>query len=107
MVDGWNVRKYNGNRQRDDLLEFAKGGYKKVKPENFVSGPFGPLGYVKGLLMDIGTVALDLYQKIVDMGVPPVVVGATMCVFGMLLSVTTVIVVAWVTTSREDRQKQD
>jgi len=84
FVDGWNVRKYKGSRTKEDLLQFARGGYKNVEPDSFVTSPFGPLGYAKGVLMDIGIVMLDVYQFFVDKGVPPVIVGITMCIGGMV-----------------------
>jgi len=104
LVDGWHVHPYKGSRTKDDLVLFAKGGYKSVEPMSFVSSPFGPLGYAKGTMMGVGNMLLDCYEWLVGMGLPKALAGGIMCVCGMFGSVIWVVMFAYMTSGREEKR---
>jgi len=66
FIDGWTVRQYEGQRSVEALVKFSTKGYKDVEPMPFISSPFGPVGQLRSLLMNVGAKILNAYEYLVE-----------------------------------------
>ena len=94
LVDGWEVRQYDGIRSQEALVEFATTTYKSTEPVPFLFGPFGPLGQMKGFLMRFGVWAIELYETLTEKrGLSPLVAMAVLCGSGLVIGLVCIIFV--------------
>jgi len=97
LIDGWEVREYDGTRSQEALVKFAMTEYEDKEPVPFLYGPFGPMGQLKGLLMRSGTWAIGLYENLTEeRGFKPLVAMAVLCVSGLVIGLVSIIFVGLV-----------
>jgi len=60
LIDGWDVYEFNGIRSKQSMIAFAT-KKAKMEPISFLTGPFGPFGQIRALMMNTGTMILDIY----------------------------------------------
>lgn len=94
LVDGWKTYKFEGNRSKESLTQFALNGYEKEEPVAFLFGPFGPVGTLRSFLMRSGNWAVGLYETLTKVkGFSPLMAMAILCVGGLTCGLVSIIVV--------------
>lgn len=84
LVDGWTVREYKGNRSHEALIAFALNDYDKTEPVPFITGPFGPMGQLRSLLMRSGAWVVGMYENLTQSrGMKPLIAMSVLCVGGL------------------------
>ena len=61
IIDGYNVYPFEQPRSKQNMMQFAEGGYRKAEPLPFYSSPMGPIGMLQGLLINVGVKAIDVF----------------------------------------------
>jgi thiol-disulfide isomerase/thioredoxin len=61
IIDGYKVYPFEQPRSKQNMMQFAEGGYKKIEPLPFYSSPMGPIGILQGSLINFGVKALDVF----------------------------------------------
>jgi thiol-disulfide isomerase/thioredoxin len=61
IIDGYRVYPFEQPRSKQNMIQFAYGGYKKIEPLPFYSSPMGPIGILQGSLISFGVKALDVF----------------------------------------------
>jgi len=93
LVDGWTVREYNGNRSKENLIQFALVEYVETDPIPFLFGPFGPMGQLKSMLMRIGVWLMGLYENLtMARGMKPLMAMSVLCVGGLVIGLVLITV---------------
>jgi protein disulfide-isomerase-like protein len=65
LLGGRGVRKYEGRRSLEEILEFVDGGYQSQSTMSLWSSPYGPVGRAKGLFIWCGTVVVKSHAFLV------------------------------------------
>lgn len=77
--DGFTTYKYVGSRTEESMRRYVDGGYKTDEPLSYLSGPFGPAGIAKGVLMTFGNAVFELFLYLKEKsGLGGFVVGGIM-----------------------------
>ena len=93
LVDGWTVREYNGNRSKENLIQFALVEYVETDPIPFLFGPFGPMGQLKSMSMRIGVWLMGLYENLtMARGMKPLMAMSVLCVGGLVIGLVLITV---------------
>jgi hypothetical protein len=89
LIDGWSVYEFDGSRNKSNLIQWAKGGYKtKQEPMPFFSSPFGPMGLLQGWLMQAGAHVMTMYDYwINERGFSPIVLVIALVLGGITCSI--------------------
>lgn len=61
IIDGYKVYPFEQPRSKQNMMQFAEGGYKKTEPLPFYSSPMGPIGILQGTLISVGVKAVDVF----------------------------------------------
>ena len=56
------MRKYDGPRTHDDILQFVTHDYQYKKPMSMMSSPFGPMGYLRGKMVAVGGMIMEVHS---------------------------------------------
>ena len=62
LVNGSAVYDYDGSRNKESIVNFARKGWKKATPLSFFKSPFSIIGKVKGYLIATGLKLIDLHE---------------------------------------------
>ncbi|KAL3770184.1 hypothetical protein ACHAW5_009279 [Stephanodiscus triporus] len=93
LVDGWTVREFKGNRSQEGLIQFALTGYEDTEPVPFVTGPFGPMGQIRSLLMRSGAWIVGLYENLTRArGMRPLIAMSVLCVGGLAVGLVSIVI---------------
>lgn len=77
VIDGYKVYSFDQLRSKQNMMQFADGGFKKTDPIPFYSSPMGPIGILQGLLITLGVNAADLFAwSQTRFGVSPLFAGS-------------------------------
>ena len=91
IVDGYSVYEFSGKRSKNNLIDFAKNGYKKDDPIPFWISPMGPLGIMQNALIKISLMAIDFVKYIEQVtGLSPILTSMIICgvaIFGGMISI--------------------
>lgn len=94
LIDGWNVYEFEGGRTKESVIQFAKKPEKNVEPIPFLTSPFGPFGQIRSVMMNSGTLILDVYDYLVKTkSFSPPVASLMMAGVGVTVGTITVIVI--------------
>ena len=104
LVDGYTVYEYDGSRSKQNLVDFAEGGYRKTSSIPFLSSPMGPFGLCQGAFLAVayGTFhTIEWLQS--EVGLSPFF--AIMFLFGsVFFGIFIAIVVAAVALTPKEKQ---
>jgi hypothetical protein len=93
LVDGWTVRQYKGDRSHEGLVKFALTDYEDTEPVPFMTGPFGPMGQLRSLLMRIGAYIVGMYEDLTKArGMSPLMAMSVLCVGGLAVGLVSIVV---------------
>jgi hypothetical protein len=93
LVDGWTVREYKGNRSHEGLVKFALTDYAHTEPVPFITGPFGPMGQLRSLLMRSGAYIVGMYEDLTKAkGMGPLMAMSVLCVGGLAVGLVSIII---------------
>lgn len=100
MIHGYDIREYTGrSRKASDFVDFATKGWKEAKAISFFTSPFGPIGYFKSKLIEVGLLARSFYRYLrndMNLSLP-----STIMLIGFMALVGTLVmmvVVVWLFT---------
>lgn len=97
LVAGWDVYEFKGTRGSSSLISFARGGYKEKKPISFMNSPMGPMGFLQGTLIFIGTRAVGFLEDIeANFGISPIISGVLICMVGVFCGIISIILLTFI-----------
>lgn len=103
VVDGFSVYEFNGKRTEANVMNFARGGYKKEEPIPFIVSPMGPLGQLQQILVQLGHLFVDAFRWVQSLsGMSPIVTGMIVCTFGVFLGMVGIILLTILTKPKFD-----
>uniref|UniRef100_A0A7S2A7M5 Thioredoxin domain-containing protein n=1 Tax=Trieres chinensis TaxID=1514140 RepID=A0A7S2A7M5_TRICV len=100
LVDGWYVYEYDGRRNLDDMVSFARGGYEDQEPVPFLNSPFGPMGQLRAAMMYVGTRTISAYEGMVERGYSKPVAAAVVASAGIVIGLFSIIFIGIMTVSK-------
>jgi hypothetical protein len=93
LVDGWTVREYKGSRSHEGLVKFALVDYEDTEPVPFITGPFGPMGQLRSLLMRSGAFIVGMYEDLTKgRGMGPLMAMSVLCVGGLAVGLVSIVI---------------
>mmetsp|Transcript_10870 Transcript_10870/g.14139 ORF Transcript_10870/g.14139 Transcript_10870/m.14139 type:complete len:214 (+) Transcript_10870:199-840(+) len=81
------VHTYKGRRDIDELADFARGDWKDVEPLTAMESPFGPMGFLKSILLEFGIGLIQMYNYLVGTVGMPVMAAITTIIFFFIFSI--------------------
>lgn len=93
LVDGWNVYEFDGHRTLEDMVDFATEDYVDEEPLPFLNSPFGPLGQLRAIFMQVGMQVILSYEWLVAKGLSETFAAMLMCMVGITIGLFSIIVI--------------
>jgi thiol-disulfide isomerase/thioredoxin len=101
LLDGYSVYEFEKKRTEANVMDFARGGYKRQESIPFWISPMGPMGQLQQFLIHLGIYIMDAFQGIQSRyGMSPILTGMILCGLGIFGAMISIILLTIINTPR-------